>query len=73
MFFMFWFLVMMIYSIILCLYPNSRLAIFQVQFMDDEGLCGFILGIAMAFGITTLLFQKLVWEPLFLWLKKKYP
>jgi F0F1-type ATP synthase membrane subunit b/b' len=49
------------------------MAVFQVQFMDDSRILGFVLGVAIAFGLTILLLQKLVWEPLSLWLRKRYP
>jgi uncharacterized membrane protein required for colicin V production len=41
--------------------------------MDDYRILGFVLGIALGFGLTILLLQKLAWEPLSLWLRNKYP
>jgi hypothetical protein len=61
------------YSILIAIVPDSRLAVFSVQYLMDEGLNGFVLGVALAFGIFIFILQKAVLEPVSLWIRKKNP
>jgi cation-transporting ATPase 13A3/4/5 len=61
------------YSILIVMIPQARLAVFSVNFMDNEKVNGFVLGIALAFGLFIFVLEKVVMEPLSLWLRKKYP
>lgn len=48
------------YSILIVIVPNSRLELFKVQYLDNEKVNGFVLGIALAFGISIFVLQKAV-------------
>jgi len=72
-FFMGVFIFVFTYSVLICIVPAARLADFGLDFMVYNDINGFVLGISLAFGLTIYGLQKLVWEPLSIWLKEKYP
>lgn len=61
------------YSILIVIVPDARLAVFNVKYLDDTRINGFVLGIALGFGLFIFILQKAVLEPLSLWIRKKYP
>ena len=66
-------LIVFIYCILVVVVPATRWDKFVLVYMNDDNLNGFIVGIAIAFGLTIFLLQKLLWEPLSIWLREKYP
>jgi hypothetical protein len=48
------------YSILIVIVPSSRLELFKVQYLDNETVNGFVVGIALAFGISIFVLQKAV-------------
>jgi magnesium-transporting ATPase (P-type) len=39
------------YSILIVILPLARLAVFEVKYLDSEKINGFVLGVALGFGI----------------------
>lgn len=71
--FIFIFAFVFIYSIVIILVPSARLTDFMLDFMVYDSQNWFVLGVGLTFGIGLCLLQKLVWEPLSVWLKARYP
>lgn len=67
------FVIVFVYTCLIVVVTSTRLPEFMVLYINDEQTCGFILGIAVMFGVVIYLLQKLVWEPLAIWLRKSYP
>lgn len=63
----------LVYSILIVIVPDARLAVFNVEFLSNERINGFVLGIALAFGVFIFILQKAVMEPLSLWIRKRNP
>jgi len=53
--------IILTYSILMCAVPATRSADFQITFMDDMKVNGFVLGMGLAFGFTIFILQKFVW------------
>ena len=66
-------IIILTYSILVCAAPVTRLGAFQIAYMDDMRVNGFVLGMGLAFGLTVLIMQKYVWEPLTQYIRAKYP
>lgn len=49
------------YSILIVVVPASRISGFQIDFMTDKALNGFVVGIALAFAFGIFILQKLIW------------
>lgn len=54
-------LIVFIYCILVIVVPATRWEKFMIVYMTDDSLNGFIVGVALAFGIAILGFQKLLW------------
>lgn len=39
------------YSILIAIVPSARLAVFNVAYLTIESVDGFVLGVALAFGV----------------------
>ena len=61
------------YTILICIAPVTRLGAFNVNYMEDLRVNGFVLGMGLAFGLTVFILQKFVWEPLTQHFRQKYP
>lgn len=61
------------YTVLIVVVPASRLEGFNIAYIDDGQLRGFILGIAILFGVSVFTIQKFIWEPLAIWLRENYP
>ena len=71
--FMIVFVIVMIYTVLIVLVPGARFSGFAIIHVNDADLSWFILGMGLLFGMGIYLFQKLLWEPLSIWLRKLYP
>lgn len=71
--FMVLFYIVLTYSILIVMVPATRFSEFYIEYMDDISLRGFILGMGMGFGLVIFILQLYVWQPLFRWLRRKYP
>lgn len=49
------------YSILLVVLPASRISGFQIDYMSDKAMNGFVVGIALAFAFGIFILQKLIW------------
>lgn len=65
--------IVLTYSILVCVAPVTRLTAFSIVYMEDIRVNGFVLGMGFTFGLTVLILQKYVWEPLTQHLRAKYP
>jgi hypothetical protein len=72
-FFMIVFVVIILYSSLIVMVPDTRIPDFFLSYMYDEGLNGFVLGMGFAFGLFIYFMQKAVWEPAAIWLRKTFP
>lgn len=61
------------YSIIIVMVPAARIPIFNVEYMNYDNINGFVLGMALGFGLFIFILQKAILEPFSLWLRMKYP
>lgn len=72
-----WFMVVLLvvltYSIIIIVVPKSRLSLFKIIHMDYQPMNYFVLGLSLGFGFFIYLNQKFIMEPLFRFLREKYP
>lgn len=59
--FMIVFVLVITYTIVIVVVPDARLEGFQLIYMYDSGLCGFILGVGLGFGIIFFCIQKFIW------------
>jgi hypothetical protein len=59
--FVLWLTVVLGYSSIMIMVPAARWSGFEVQYMDNTALTGFVLGTALGFGLVILCMQKFVW------------
>jgi len=50
----------LIYSIIIVIAPSARIPLFDIEYMSYDNINGFVLGVALGFGIFIFSFQKLV-------------
>lgn len=71
--FMVVFVFIITYTIVIVMVPAARLDGFQIMYIDDTALCGFILGVGLGLGVVIFVIQKFVWEPLAIWVREKYP
>lgn len=72
--FMFVLVLILPYSIIMMVVPDARLEIFQIRSLKhDQGFYWYIFGLAIGIGTTIFVAQKCILEPLFRFLKVKYP
>lgn len=53
--------------------PGSRLALFEIQYMDYARYNWYNFGLALGLGVFIYIEQKFIVEPIFYWLKNKYP
>jgi magnesium-transporting ATPase (P-type) len=60
------------YSVIICLVPEARIPIFDLDTLDMR-FQGLMCGMGCAFGIFMFIIQKLILENLFNYLREKYP
>jgi len=60
-FFMVVLVIVVTYSILIVVVPASRISGFQIDFMTDKALNGFVVGIALAFAFGIFILQKLIW------------
>lgn len=65
--------IILTYAILICVVPVTRLGVFQIVYMDDIRINGFVLGMGLAFGLTVFFLQKFVWEPVTQYCRLKYP
>ena len=61
------------YSVLLTVVPGARISIFEVSWMSNDRLNGFVLGISLLFSAFIYACQKFILEPGTVWLKEKYP
>ena len=60
------------YAIIIVVVPEARIPVFFLEYMPEIQFNGFVLGVALSFGLSIIVLQKFLLEPLSLWLRKKY-
>jgi magnesium-transporting ATPase (P-type) len=48
------------YSILIVILPQARLAVFQVKYLDSGNINGFVLGVALGFGIFIFILEKAI-------------
>lgn len=61
------------YSLVMIVVPGSRLALFEIQYMDYARYNWYNFGLALGLGVFIYIEQKFIVEPIFYWLKNKYP
>ena len=67
------FIVVMIYTILIVMVPATRIGNFFIIHIHDANLEAFILGMGLLFGLAIYFLQKCLWEPVSIYLRKKYP
>lgn len=72
-FFMIVLILMLTYSLVMIVVPGARLSIFEISFLNYQPYNWYIFGLALGIGVVLYVVQKFMLEPLFNWLKEKYP
>jgi hypothetical protein len=54
-------IIIVTYSILIVVVPASRISDFQIDYMSDNKLNGFVVGLALAFAFGIFILQKLIW------------
>ena len=72
-FFMIVLILMLTYSLVMIVVPEARLGIFEISFLNYQPYNWYIFGLALGIGVVLYVVQKFMLEPLFNWLKEKYP
>ena len=55
------FVVVFVYTCLIVVVTSTRLPEFMIAYINEQQVCGFILGIGVLFGVVIFCLQKLVW------------
>ena len=62
----------LVYSIVIIVVKDARISLFELEYMDHQGLNWFVFGMSLGIGVFIYVGQKFAMEPFFNWLAKKY-